>query len=496
MKRLAVVCLILSLFLSMTLAFGGPVWAADITVTVDGTLLGFDVPPVIVDGRVLVPLRVIFEALGAPVRWDAATRTITAVKGDTTIQLEIGSPNAYILGEPVALDVPAQIQDGRTLVPLRFVAEALGAAVAWDGATRSITITASLPIPPEGVWLAAGSMHSLAVAADGTVWAWGRNEEGQLGDGTTTMRSTPVQVQGMADVVAIAGAYYHTIALRRDGTVWAWGLILDGETPRVRLADVVAIAGGCSHTIALRRPAGTVWAWGANGFGQLGDGTVRDFCWNPVQAQGLTDVVAIAGGWFHTLALRRDGTVWAWGSNKYGQLGDGTTTDRLTPVQVQGMADVVAIAGGVAHTIALRRDGTVWAWGWNKYVQLGDGTTTDRLTPVQVQGMADVDAIAGGYYHTIALRRDGTVWAWGSNGDGQLGDGTTTNRSTPVQVQGIADVLAIAGGGWHTLALRGDGTVWAWGSDGFDQLGDGPQTWDDRSTPVQVQGLPDVGPQG
>ena len=261
MKRLAVVGLITSLFLSVTLAFGGPAWAADITVTVNGTLLGFDVPPVIVDGRVLVPLRVIFEALGAPVGWDAATRTVTAVRGATTIRLEIGSQTAYISGEPVALDVPAQIRDGRTLVPLRFVAEALGAAVAWDGATRSITITASLPalVPPEGVCLAAGSKHSLVVAA-GTVWTWGDNEYGQLGDGTPTNRSTPVQVQG------------------------------------------------------------------------------------------TTDVVAIAAGAGHTVALRRDGTVWAWGHNEEGQLGDGTTTERLTPAQVQGTMDVVAIAGGAGHT--------------------------------------------------------------------------------------------------------------------------------------------------
>jgi len=250
--------------------------------------------------------------------------------------------------------------------------------------------------------LVAGASHSLAVAADGTVWAWGDDERGQLGGVGPMDRSTPGQVEGMADVVAIAGGGLHTIALRRDGTVWAWG---------------------------------------SNAFGQLGDGTTTDSTPVPVQVRGMADMVAFAGGAYHTLGLRRDGTVWAWGLNRAGQLGDGTTPDRATPVEVQGLTDVVAIAGGVGHTIALRRDGAVWAWGSNEWSQLGDGgTTIDRSTPIQVQGMADVVAIAGGNWHTLALRRDGTVWAWGDNRSGQLGDGTTTYRLTPVQAQGMADV--------------------------------------------------------
>ena len=515
MRRLAVVGLITSFLLSMTLAFSGPAWAADITVTVNGTLLAFDVPPVIVDGRVLVPLRVTFEALDASVGWDAATSTITAVRGDTTIRLEIGSQTAYVSGEPVTLDVPAQIRDGRTLVPLRFVAEALGAAVAWDGAALSITITASVPalVSPEGVCLAAGSVHGLAVAADGTVWAWGHNFDGQLGDGTTTNRSTPVQVPGLADVVAIAGGFKHTIALRRDGTVWAWGdnefgqlgdgTTTDRSTPVQvpGMADVVAIAGGFKHTLALRRD-GTVWAWGHNYLGQLGDGTKTSRS-TPVQVQGMTDVVAVAGGDHHTVALRGDGTVWTWGWNLWGQLGDGTYgtgTDRSSPVQVQGMADVVAVSGGVCQTLALRGDGTVWAWGLTSSVivpgetddETDDETAVGLSTPVQLQGLADVVAIAGGNWYMIALCRDGTVWAWGANVSGQLGDGTLINRSIAVQVQGLTDVVAIAGRFWHAMALRDDGTVWAWGWNAEGQLGDGTTT--DRLTPVQVQGLPDIGP--
>ncbi len=179
-----------------------------------------------------------------------------------------------------------------------------------------------------------------------------------------------------------------------------------------------------------------------------------------------------AGGW-HTLGLKSDGTVWAWGNNGSGRLGDGTTTDRHTPVQVNGLSGVTAIAGGWHYTIAMKSDGTVWAWGYNDYGQLGDGTTTERHTPVQVSGLSGVVAIAGAQLHSLALKSDGTVWAWGENSAGQLGDGTTTSRYTPVQVSGLSGVVAIAGGTSYSLALKSDGTVWAWGYNGNGQLGNG-----------------------
>lgn len=154
--------------------------------------------------------------------------------------------------------------------------------------------------------------------------------------------------------------------------------------------------------------------------------------------------IRIAAGYAHTAALKSDGTVWTWGNNRYGQLGDGTTIDRTTPIQVKGLTDVIAIAADspsksvfTGHTVALKSDGTVWTWGWNAGGQLGDGTTIGRTTPVQVKNLTDVVAIAAGQGHTVALKRDGTVWAWGYNGYGQLGDGTTTTRTTPVQVQNL-----------------------------------------------------------
>ncbi|HZH78690.1 MAG TPA: RCC1 repeat-containing protein, partial [Archangium sp.] len=176
-----------------------------------------------------------------------------------------------------------------------------------------------------------------------------------------------------------------------------------------------------------------------------------------------TCTLSAVGGFSHSLAVRPDGTVWAWGNNTYGQLGDGTNTRRHTPVRVNGLSGVVAVAAGGGHSVAVRGDGTVWTWGNNMFGQLGDGTTTERWTPMQVRGLSGVVAVAAGGASSLAVREDGTAWAWGDNDTGQLGDGTSTRRWTPVQVNGLSDVVAVATGGTHSLAARKDGTVWAWG---------------------------------
>lgn len=181
-------------------------------------------------------------------------------------------------------------------------------------------------------------------------------------------------------------------------------------------------------------PDGTVWTFGRNDNGQLGDGTIRDKL-TPVQVLGLSDVIAISAGGLHTIALKDDGTVWTWGSNIYGQLGDGSAANRrTTAVQVISLRDVIAIAGGGYHSLVLKSDGTVWTWGNNVYGQLGDRTRTSRNTPVQVRFLGGVTAIAGGGYHSMALESNGTVWTWGYNKYGQLGVGDRDDRSIPVEV--------------------------------------------------------------
>jgi alpha-tubulin suppressor-like RCC1 family protein len=348
--------------------------------------------------------------------------------------------------------------------------------------------------------IAAGLYHSLALKEDGSVWAWGYNGHGELGDGTTTNKSSPVQVSGLSQVTRIAAGYYHSLALKEDGSVWAWGYNGHGElgdrtttnkSSPVQvsgLSQVTMIAVGYHHSMALKND-GTVWAWGYNNYGNLGNGTTTNTT-SPVQVSGLSHVIKIVAGGHHSHALKDDGTVWAWGDNNYGNLGDGTTTNRSSPVQVSGLSHVTRIAAGSSHSLALKEDGSVWAWGYNVHGQLGDGTTTNKSSPVQVSGLSHVTMIAAGSSHSLALKEDGSGWAWGRNNYGQLGDGTTTNKSSPVQVSGLSHVTMIAAGSYHSLALKEDGSVWAWGWNNYGQLGDGTTT--NKSSPVQVSGLSQV----
>ncbi|RKH46669.1 kelch-like protein [Corallococcus sp. AB050B] len=250
----------------------------------------------------------------------------------------------------------------------------------------------------------------------------------------------------------------------------------------------IALAASELHSIALRQD-GTVWACGDNDFGQLGDGTTVQRV-SPVQVSGLAGITAVSARWMHSAALRQDGTVWGWGNNVQGQLGDGTAITRFTPVQVQGLTDSTAIATGLYHSLALRADGTVWAWGNNGMGQLGDGTNTQRLLPVQVKGLTQVTAITAGLHFSLALRSDGSVWAWGYNSNGQLGDGTTTARRLPIEVPNLTGITTLAAGWRHSLALRSDGTVWAWGDNASGQLGDTSVT--ERHSPVRVVGASSI----
>ncbi|MHB9149939.1 MAG: RCC1 domain-containing protein [Thermoleophilia bacterium] len=346
-----------------------------------------------------------------------------------------------------------------------------------------------------------------AAGAAGGVSGWGYNDYGVLGIGTTggTYR-TPVDVQGLGFAAAVDAGGEHSLALKPDGTVWAWGAnkyygqlgnggSVDSATPLQvpGLGDVIAVSAGRWHSLALRSD-GTVWAWGYNWNGELGVGTLDSVVRAPVQVPGLSEVTAISAGGRHSLALKSDGTVWAWGFNYYGQLGDGTADQRRAPVNVRGIGPVAAISAGGGHSLALRPDGTVWAWGANNVGQVGDGSGWyDHYEPNQVVNLTNVTSISAGSAHSLALRDDGSVWAWGMNREGQLGDGIVVDGTTliksfnPVRAL-VTGAVAVAGGSEHSLALLLDGTVKAWGSNYFGQLGDGSTSLR-TSTPVSVQGL-------
>jgi RHS repeat-associated protein len=249
------------------------------------------------------------------------------------------------------------------------------------------------------------------------------------------------------------------------------------------------MGGGVAHSIAVRGD-GTVWAWGNNSYGQLGTGNTTSST-TPIQVNGLSGASGVAAGDYHSLSLKGDGTVWAWGYNAYGQLGNGTTSNSTKPVQVSGLSGATGIAAGNYHSLVLKADGTVWDWGLNNAGQLGNGTATGSTKPVQVSNLSGVVAVAAGGMpgyagHSLALKGDGTVWAWGYNKHGQLGNGSTAASTVPVQVKNLSAVIAIAANGDNSYALKSDGTVWAWGDAGYGQLGNTSVIGSISSVPVKV----------
>jgi RHS repeat-associated protein len=248
------------------------------------------------------------------------------------------------------------------------------------------------------------------------------------------------------------------------------------------------VTGGDQFSVDLKSD-GTVWAWGDNSYGQLGNGTTTS---NrvPGEVANLSGITAISAESHHVLALKSDGTVWAWGRNDQGQLGNGTTTNSDVPIQVPGLTGMTAIAAGGGHSLAVKSDGTLWAWGENDQGEVGIGTTTNVLSPVQVTGLVGATSISAGTYTSLAVKSDGTVWAWGYNGDGELGNGTYNNSTTPTQVPGLTGMTSVAAGDSHSLALKNDGTVWSWGLNDSGELGNG--TTNDSLTPVEVSNLTGV----
>lgn len=240
------------------------------------------------------------------------------------------------------------------------------------------------------------------------------------------------------------------------------------------------------YEIGTRGEPGSLWSWGSNNSGQLGDGTTLGKG-IPGRIAAMDDTITVAAGGQHALALRSDGTVWSWGNNTFGQLGNGTKENSNVPRPVTGLNNIIAIAAGEDHSLALRADMTVWTWGKNNSGQLGNGSVSSSSVPVQVEGLTDVTAISGGYEHSLALKSDGSVWAWGLNNAGQLGNGSNSSSYTPVQVMTTNKVYSIVAAANHSIALESGGKVVAWGENDYGQLGDGTTT--SRNIPGEVNGL-------
>jgi alpha-tubulin suppressor-like RCC1 family protein len=340
--------------------------------------------------------------------------------------------------------------------------------------------------------LIGGEDFSLALLADGTVWAWGGNGAGQLGNGTTSGRLLPNQITGLSGIVSITSGTQHSLALRSDGAVFGWGLnnqgqIGDGTSGNIRtgpvqvvgvggegfLCNIVGVAAGNNFSLALRSD-GRVFAWGNNSIGQLGNNNAPAGSPVPVSVVGvggaglLQSITEVSSGAGHSLARRRDGTVLAWGNNGNGQLGNNNApTSSPFPVQVRGvggagrLSGIKSVLASQFFSLALGSGGTVFAWGSNAQGQLGNNNPpTSQFVPVQVLGpggeglLTNIKSLAAGFNFCLALRSDGRVFAWGSNDSGQLGNnGTASQSNVPEPVTTISDVVSIGAGGFHSLAV-------------------------------------------
>jgi len=338
---------------------------------------------------------------------------------------------------PLGLSGCLGLSGGSELIP----AEASGAPASY--------IQVGTGLNPTYSWLV-GNISSLFVVrvADPRNPVWGVNSQGAtdsipspithgqsftvtLPDGTT-VADPNLQLISNAEPVLTAGIEYRvTITTQGGFKQYSVSFIPPDGTVGIPTTTPGNSLTASAHSLALRN--GAAWAWGNNQSGQLGDGDTADSS-TPLAVAGLNDVVAVASGGSHSLAVTADGSVWSWGANGSGQLGDGNNADSAAPIKIATLTDISAVAAGESHSLALGKDGKVWAWGENSSGQLGDGTTVNRNTPVQIEWLNNIVAIAAGKVHSMALAQDGTVWSWGGNYSGQLGDGTVANATRPVQV--------------------------------------------------------------
>ncbi|MGD0658739.1 MAG: CFI-box-CTERM domain-containing protein [Syntrophorhabdales bacterium] len=346
----------------------------------------------------------------------------------------------------------------------------------------------------QGATIAAGLNHTLAIKADGTLWAWGDNSTGQLGDGSTVSQLGPEQIAPSFTWTAVAAGSGFTIAINSDGTRWAWGDnstggLGDGTTTQQNGPEQIApsltwtaVAAGSNFAAGIESD-GTLWAWGDNASGQLGIGSTGGSSTAPLQEGRAFTWTAVAAGSNFAAGIESDGTLWAWGDNASGQLGIGPGGTSGIPIQISTATNWTAVTAGKDFALALRSDNSLWAWGNNSSGQLGDGGTVQPSGPEQIVPSFTWTAVAAGSNFTVALRADGSLWAWGDNSNGQLGIGSTSGSASPVQVP-LFGWTAVAAGSNFIAALRADGTLWAWGNNGSGQLGDG--TTVTRTSPEQI----------
>jgi len=319
----------------------------------------------------------------------------------------------------------------------------------------------------------AGKYTSFGIKTDNTLWSWGYNGSGELGQNigfaTALSRSSPVQIGSLTNWSDVQGGGSNTIGLKTDGTLWTWGRanegqIGDGQTINCSspvqvgsLSNWYKIASGRNNVLATKTD-GTLWSWGLNNYGQLGlNISIAISRSSPVQVGALTDWEKVAAGDYHAFAIKTNNTLWAWGRNNHGQIGDSTfNVNRSSPVQIGSLTNWDLVTAGISASAAVKIDGTLWAWGENDLGQLGDGTVINKSSPVQIGSLTNWSLVSGGKTGSFfaAIKSDGTVWAWGNNANGQIGDNTVIRRSSPVQIGALTNWNTVAVGSRHAVVTN------------------------------------------
>lgn len=331
----------------------------------------------------------------------------------------------------------------------------------------------------------AGGLHTLIIKDDGSLWAWGANSHGQLGDGTSLGKTTPIKVGEDRDWLMVQAGFRYSVSLKMDGTLWAWGAnhygqLGDGTTQDKSTpsqigvsADWISLSAGDGHVFALKKD-GSLWGWGRNDYGQVIPGAANNIITTPVQLGKLNEWRVVMAGECNTLAIKKDGTLWSWGSviTRHASRDSFVFTSSFDKMMQIGQDnDWHTMAAGSYHYLAIKDNGTLWAWGMNWDGRLGDGTTQSKILPVQVGKDNQWLMVDAGYGHSIALKKDGSLWAWGDNAHGQLGVGMISDKYAPVRIGLDYDWMSLHAGYEYNVIAKRNGSLWTCGVNNVGQLG-------------------------